>query len=176
MSTNKDKESSLDSDKEKFSQIYDQYIDSIYRFIFIKVNSQQVAEDICSETFTRGWQIFSKKNDKIKNIRAFLYKIAHNLIVDFYKKKSKVDIIPLDKREEISDPALNADHKALLDSDLQEIQRAISFLKDDYQNVIIWHYLDEMSISEIAHLLHKREGTVRVMLSRALKALKSRLL
>ena len=169
------KTDSNNNPKEEFSKIYDRYIDSIYRFIFIKVSSAQIAEDICSETFVRGWQVFLKKRGRIKNFRAFLYRIAHNLIVDFYRKNGKIDIVSVDDKNILSDPKLTADHEAFLNSDIEELRKAISLLKDNYQNVIIWHYLDEMSIPEIAKLLHKREGTVRVMLSRALKALKSQL-
>lgn len=169
------KTDSDDNFKEQFSKIYDQYIDSIYRFIFIKVDSSQTAEDICSETFARGWRIFSRKKGRIKNFRAFLYKVAHNLVVDFYRKKNKINVVSVDDSKELSDPALTVDHKSLVNSDIEDIRKALSTLNDTYQNVIIWRYLDEMSISEIATLLHRREGTVRVLLSRALKALKSQL-
>ncbi|PIU15604.1 RNA polymerase subunit sigma-70, partial [bacterium (Candidatus Gribaldobacteria) CG08_land_8_20_14_0_20_39_15] len=68
--------------RKKFSKIYDQYINKIYRFIFLKVNSQEIAQDLTSETFLRGWESFKEKNEEIENIQAFLYRIARNLVTD----------------------------------------------------------------------------------------------
>lgn len=155
-----------------FSKIYDQYVEKIYRFIFIKVNSQQIAEDLCSETFIRCLNTFKKNKNKIENIQAFLYQIARNLVVDHYREKGKVEIVPI---EFVSMPDSNTglEEKALIDSDLGEIKQALTNLKENYQNIIICHYIDDLSISEIAQIMNKSEGTVRVTLHRALKALKN---
>jgi len=155
-----------------FSQIYDQYVEKIYRFIFIKVNSQQIAEDLCSETFIRCLNSFKKNKNKIENIQAFLYQIARNLVVDYYREKGKVEVVPI---EFVSIPApdVGLEEKALTDSDLGEIKQALTNLKENYQNVIICHYIDDLSIPEIARIMNKSEGSVRVTLHRALKALKN---
>jgi RNA polymerase sigma-70 factor (ECF subfamily) len=161
-----------------FSKIYDQYIDKIYRFIFFKVNSQEIAQDLTSETFLRGWEAFEKSqnpttNDqKIENPQAFLYKIARNLVTDHYREKGKTQIVSADYVN-ITDPRTNLEEKAVLNSDLDTIRLALTSLKEDYQNVIIWHYLDDLSISEIAKMLEKSEDATRVQLHRALKALKN---
>jgi len=71
-----------------FSQIYDDYIDRIYRFVYLKVNSKSAAEDITSETFTRLWkQIYLDK--EVKNPSAFLFASAKNLLIDYYRVKDK---------------------------------------------------------------------------------------
>ncbi|HDL74908.1 MAG TPA: RNA polymerase sigma factor [bacterium] len=159
------------SKKQNFEKIYDSSIEKIYRFIFIKVSSQEIAEDLTSEVFLRGWKSFQEKED-IKNINAFLYQIARNLVVDYYRQKGKAQVVSIETWE-ITDEETDLESDAVFQSELKEIQKAISKLKDDYQNVIIWHYLDELSIKEIARILDKPEGTVRVMLHRALKSLKS---
>ena len=69
----------MDKNKEKFGSIYDQYIEKIYRFVYLKVNSQEIAEDISSKVFLRGWESY-QKNSEIKNIGAFLYQIARLFI------------------------------------------------------------------------------------------------
>ena len=154
-----------------FSKIYDQYIDKIFRFIFFKVNSQEIAQDLTSETFLRGWESF-KNGNKIENPQAFLYKIARNLVTDHYREKGKTRIVSADYVK-ITDPRTNLEEKALARSDLDTIRLALTNLKEDYQNVIIWHYLDDLSISEIAKVMDKSEGAARVQLHRALKSLKS---
>ena len=163
-----------------FSKIYDQYIDKIYRFIFLKVNSQEVAQDLTSETFLRGWKAFEKSqnpmanNQKIENIQAFLYKIARNLVTDHYREKGKTQVVSAEYAS-IIDPRQNLEEKVMSRSDLETIRLALVNLKEDYQNVIIWHYLDDLSISEIAEIMDKSKEAARVQLHRALKALKNEL-
>ena len=162
--------------KKEFGDIYDKYIKSIYRFVIIKIHSVQAAEDISSETFIRGWKVFQRKKGRIRNVRAFLYRIARNLVIDFYRREGKSKILSVEGDSiPLVDPKRQPDETALIKSDIDDIEQSLFNLRDDYQNVIIWHYLDEMSVPEIAKLLHRREGTVRVLLSRALKALKSQL-
>ena len=156
-----------------FSKIYDRYIDRIYRFIFLKVSSQEIAQDLTSETFLRGWESF-KNGNKIENPQAFLYKIARNLVIDHYREKGKTRIVSAEYLK-IPDPRTNLEEKALLESDLDDIRIALANLKEDYQNVVVWHYLDDLPIPEIAKMLDKSENTTRVLLHRALKSLKAKL-
>jgi len=167
--------------QKKFSEIYDKYVEKIYRFIFLKVNSQEIAQDLCSEVFTRGWKKYKeaqnpkpKAKNPIENPQAFLYQIARNLVIDFYRTKSRTKTVSLDSQE-MSDPRQDLENSVLVRSDIERIKAALANLPDDYQNVIIWHYLDELSISEIAKIMKRPEGTVRVMLHRGLKELRRRL-
>ena len=157
--------------RKTFSKIYDQYIDKIYRFIFLKVNSQEIAQDLTSETFLRGWESF-KNGNKIENPQAFLYKIARNLVTDHYREKGKAKIVSAEYVK-ITDPRTNLEEKALLKSDFDNVRTALVSLKEEYQDIIIWYYLDDLSISEIAKMLDKSEGATRVMLYRALKTLRA---
>ena len=159
--------------KEIFSQIYDQYVNKIYRFIFLKVNSQEIAEDLCSETFLKGWQCYKEKQD-IENPQAFLYQIARNLVVDYYRAKGRTQTVSVDCLP-ITDPRIDLEAETMNNSDLDRIKSVLVNIKDDYQEAIIWHYIDDLSISEIAKMLNKSEGAVRVTLHRALKSLKKEL-
>jgi len=157
----------------EFSKIYDQHIDKIYRFVYLKVSSQETAQDICSETFLRCWKRYKTTKNTIENPQAFLYRIARNLVIDHYRQKGKVQIIPTEAIPiPIIDPSQNIEEMAMLTSDVNTIRLTLAKLKDDYQNVLIWHYLDDLSISEIAKMSEKSEGAVRVQLHRALEALR----
>jgi len=164
--------------KDTFSQIYDTYIDKIYRFVFFKVNSQEVAEDLCSETFIRGWQSFKNQKSKIKNQKkienpkAFLYQIARNLIVDYYRDKAKTQMVSADSLP-IIDPKSDLEAETIKKSDLETIKAGLSGLKNDYREVLTWHYIEDLPVPEIAVLLGKSEGATRVLLHRALKSLKN---
>jgi len=157
--------------KESFNQLYDEYVNRIYRFVFLKVNSGDVAQDICSETFLRYWQVFKKNSRDIENPQAFLYQIAKNLVVDHYREKGKVQTVSIDVLP-IGDPDSNLEEKAAVNSDIDMIRTSLTGLRGDYQEVIVWRYVEDYTIPEISKIMGKSEGAVRVMLHRALKALK----
>ena len=169
----------MENPRNKFSEIYDKYIDKIYRFVFLKVNSEEIAQDLTSETFVRGWEAFKKstspKERKIDNPGAFLYQIARNLVVDYYREKGRTQNISIETTP-ISDPRSSAfEDKIILESEVGQIKIALANLKDEYQNVIIWRYLDGLSVKEIAKIMDKTEENTRVLLHRALQSLKEKL-
>ena len=163
-----------DSLNEQFGQIYDQYIDKIYRFVFLKVNSEEIAQDLTSETFLRCWETFKKQETNIENPSAFLYQIARNLVVDHYREKGRVQFVSAEFAS-IADPRPNLEEKAILSSDIEQIKGVLADLKEDYQNVIIWHYLDDLSIPEVAKMLDRSEEATRVLLHRALESLRKKI-
>lgn len=164
----------------KFVKFYNQNASRIYRFVYLKVNSPQDSEDLTSEAFLKFWQDLSKKKEKkekIDNPRALLYKIANNLVIDFYRKKSRTELIidPGDAILAKTKDKTNLNERLALDSDIIEVKKALNQLKGDYQNIIIWHFLDDFSAKEISQILEKPEGNIRVLIHRALKALKDKL-
>ncbi len=163
------------SDKRKlFSRIYDKHIDKIYRFVLIKVNSREMAEDLTSEAFSRTWVTFKEKGEEIENIQAFLYKTAKNLVIDHYRKKGKFQIVSANNPA-IIDPRQDLEKNAVLNSDIEFIRKALSNLKEDYQNAIIWYYLDDLSISDVSELLGRTKEATRVLIHRALNALRDKI-
>lgn len=170
----------MNNPRKIFSEIYDQYVEKIYRFIFLKVNSREIAEDLTSETFLRGWEAFKMSHnptshkEKIENPPAFLYQIARNLVIDHYREKGKAQVVSVESSP-IIDPRTDLKEKTILNSEFETVRLALVDLREEYQNVIVLHYLDDLSIPEIAKMFDKSEGTTRVLLHRALKALKNKL-
>ncbi len=163
----------MDNPKKEFSKVYDEHINKIYRFVYLKVNSQPIAEDLTSEAFLKTWEVFKKDVEKIDNIRAFLYKTANNLVIDHYRQKGRINIVPTSEVR-LMDTGEDLHEQAAVSSDIEFLKKHLSDLKDDYQNVIIMHYLDDLPIQEIAVTLDKSEGATRTLLHRALKALKEK--
>ena len=161
--------------KEQFSLIYDQYIDKIYRFVYLKVSLRETAEDITSKVFVKAWEAYQKDQSSIGNMSAFLYKIAGNMTIDHYRSKDKKNTISTDNLPEIHDTRTNIHEKAVFNADLDKIRVALIDVRKEYQDVIIWHYLEDMPTEEIAVLLGKPAGTVRVMIHRGLEMLKDKL-
>lgn len=162
--------------KKRFIKIYDKHIEKIYRFIFLKVESQQIAEDLTSQVFIKLWDRLrtNHKEKKIKNLSAYLYQIARTEIANHYRQQSKFQIISTENNQ-IVDPKENLEENYSLRSDLIILRNCLKQLKEKEQNLIIWRYLEELSIKNIAEILGKPEGSVRVMIHRALKELKKKM-
>lgn len=160
--------------KAQFSLIYDQYIEKIYRFVYLKVDSSPIAQDITSKTFLKGWEAY-QKGQEIKNPGAFLYQIARNAVVDHYREKGKSKTVPMDYVANLADEKADIHQKAVLGADIEMIKSALLRLKKDHQDVLIWYYLEDMPTKDIAQLLDKPVGSVRVMIHRGLEALKGEL-
>ncbi|MGC9610893.1 MAG: sigma-70 family RNA polymerase sigma factor [Minisyncoccia bacterium] len=167
--------SAKEGKEEAFGQLYDKYMPAIYRFIFLKVGGQKAqAEDICHEVFMNAWQ-------NIKNFRfqgypfsSWLYRIAGNAVIDYYRtKKVNVDIetVPEDVFARTASLGEKFDERL----DLEKIQLCLKKLEPSYQDVLIMKFVEELSNKEIAAALEKTEGAVRVIQHRAIKQLKKHL-
>lgn len=164
----------MKTDKEKdFGKIYDRYVEKIYRFVYLKVSSKEIAEDLTSEVFLRTFKVFKrKKAEKIKNPGAFLFKTAKNILADFYRKRTRLPLSSLEEIKEVKDPNQEIVRKEIVREEANKIFQAISKLKDDYQDLLLWYYVEDLSIPEIAQITNKSENAVRVSIHRAMNNLK----
>lgn len=161
-------------DNEAFGELYDFYAPRVYRFVRLKVDTQETAQDLTSEAFLRIWQHLQEQRKIRERFQALLYKIARNLVIDFYRTKSVREILIEDSLEELSGAGNEetGDKLVIRQEELAEVRKALIQINPNYQDVIVWYYLDELSISEITEILDKNEGTVRVLIHRAVKALR----
>jgi len=163
------------NDKEAFIKAYDLYVDQLYRFIYFKVGSREEAEDLCSAVFLKTWNYILGNNLKDhKTLKALLYKIARNLIIDHYRKNKNRETISLDGDNgiQVIDEKQSAAKAMELKTDLLVLETKLPQLKDEYREIIILRFVNELSIKEVAEILDKSKGNTRVLIFRALKALK----
>lgn len=162
-------------DKEAFGKFYDLYISRIYRFIFFKVNSVSDAQDLTSEVFLKLWQ-YIRDGKKIENLNALIYMIARNSVIDFYRQRSRKDdreqLIEENHLPRIIDEDNDLANKQMISSEVTTMLKGLENLKDEYKEVIVLRFLDELSITEISEVLNKTKGSVRVLIHRALNVLK----
>ena len=161
-------------DPEAFAQIYDLYVTPIYRFIYFKVATRQDAEDLTSEVFLKIWQYITETEEVIENLRALLYRTARNLVIDSYRQKARKDVtqdteILLNIKDERQQSLLSQIENQF---EMKNIEKVLRRLKDEYREIIILRFIEELSITEIADILDKSKGSVRVLLHRALKVLR----
>lgn len=167
-------------DTEAFGEIYDRYATKIYRFIFFKISSVEEAEDLTSEVFLKLWQYLNQQETELHNLKAFIYQIARNQVIDHYRTKARKETISLDSENISEKDFLDfSGQKQLkiferIDSEQQfdEIKSALTRLKEEYQEVLLLKYVEDFSTTEIAKIINKSNGATRVLIHRALIALK----
>jgi RNA polymerase sigma-70 factor, ECF subfamily len=167
-----------EGEREAFAEIYDFYAVKIFRFIYLKTSSKETAEDLTSETFMKYWKYIKEKRkseeEKIidNKIGSFIYKIARNLIIDYYRKKNFTTIeISEEEKEAIIDHKQDILAQLTREQEIEELRKALGQLKDEYQEIIILKHVEDLSITEIAEITGKKKGAIRVQLYRAVKML-----
>jgi len=162
-------------DPDAFAKIYDQYVTDIYRFVFLKLPSQEDAQDVAAETFTRFWQYCQQQS--VANVRALLYQIARNLVMDYYRNKENQNQPASVTFGDESTSSLLEDSRQgptaiEARSELALVLKQLGKLKDDFRDVLTLRLVDGLSFADIAIILGKTNGHVRVIYHRGLKALK----
>lgn len=161
------------NDRLAFIKAYNLYVDQLYRFIYFKVGSREEAEDLCSAVFLKTWNyILENSLKEHKTLKALFYKVARNLIIDHYRKNKETISLDSDKGVEVVDEKQNPAREIELKTDLLVLETKLPELKDEYREVIILRFVNELSIKEIAEILGKQKGNVRILIFRALKALR----
>lgn len=163
-------------DKEAFVKAYDLYVDNIYRFIYFKVGSKEEAQDLSSAVFLKAWNhVQTNSLTDFKTLKALLYKIARNAIIDYYRENSKRSFSSIDdegSQTDVMDDRQDLVAKIENAFEFSLVEKKLADLKDEYREIIILRFMEELSIGEIAEILNKSKGNVRILTYRALKALR----
>jgi RNA polymerase sigma-70 factor, ECF subfamily len=157
-------------DERKFLKAYDKYADAIFRHCYFRMyNDRELAEDIMQHTFMKTWEYISKGND-IENIRAFLYRVAHNLIVDRARKKSALSLDAL--MDEGFNPP-NDEHEHVLQiAEVGLLKTTLAKLDPSERDIIVMRYIDDLSVKEIAKTTGETENAISVRLSRCTRKIR----
>jgi len=159
-------------DSEAFAFFYDQYMTRVYRFVYIRVSDKNVAQDLTQDIFLKVWQHLVDQKD-IKSFPAFIFKIARNAVIDHYRQSQKQSL-PLEFASESEEPYSDEKTEGIdRDIDLQVLLETLKQLKEEYQEVLLLRYVEDLSIEDIAQIMQKDKNNVRVLLHRALSKLKS---
>jgi RNA polymerase sigma-70 factor (ECF subfamily) len=168
---NKKPQASISTDELalKLKQAYDEYSDAIFRYCTFKVSDREKAIDLTQDVFVKVWQYLLSGNE-VENMKALLYKVARNLIIDEYRKK-KFD--SLDTMSEAGfEPADTGQLDTISIVEAGLLVERIKELPDAYSEVVFMRYVDDLSVKEIAEALGEQENNVSVRIHRGLHKLK----
>ncbi len=169
------------SDSIAFGRVYDTHFDTIFRYILYRIGNVTIAEDLTGQTFFNALNNLWKYRWTGVSITAWLYRIATNEVNGFLRKQKKRSFTDLeslsdklaDDREQ-PDQELEAAEESLNQQKIFLIlNRCIKELKPDEQTLIALRFFEKKPFAEIADILGKREGTLRMRTKRALEKLKT---
>jgi RNA polymerase sigma-70 factor (ECF subfamily) len=163
--------SAVKGNSSAFGQLYDHYQPMIYRFVAVKVSRREEAEDITHQVFLSAWQNIKSYEHRGHPFSSWLYQVARNQVIDHYRaKRINTDIEAIDP-EYFAAPA-SVEFTLPMKLQMETVREAMQKLKQDYQDIIIMRFVEEISIKEAAVALNKTEGAIKLMQHRAIRELK----
>jgi len=156
---------------EAFGELYNIYLERIYRYVFYQVRDKMTAEDLTEEVFLKAWKSIDTCRGKEQTFSSWLYRIAHNHVIDNLRSQRKYLSADMEALAEVSSPELGEEGKL----ERQEMLEVISDLPQNQKQVIILKFIEGLDNREIGQIMGKSQGAIRVLQMRALATLRQRL-
>ena len=156
----------LAGDTDAFGYFYDQYSKKIYRFVYFKTSDTEIAQDITHDIFLQAWE-YIMEHKSIDNFQAYLYRMARNKVIDYYRSKDRQTALLPEQPVSDSDQLRT---KAL--AELYVLEKHLKSLKPEYQEVVLLKHVEGLTTEEISLVIEKDKNNVRVTLHRAMNKLK----
>lgn len=154
-----------------FGQLYDLYINKVYRYVYYRVDKAEV-EDTVENVFVKVWEHIDQYVPGESRFSSWLFRIAHNLVVDHYRHHRK----HVSLRESLPKHLVQSDDDPVdwtaMRLTQDQVRGALVELKESHQQILVLKYLSGFSNKEIAQILQRNENNVRILHYRALRALK----
>jgi len=157
-------------DEPAFTQLYEEHFDKIYRYVALRIGNKAEAEDITQQVFLNALQSISSFKWRGRPFSAWLFRIAHNQVVDYLRKKTKQATVPMDKVEVTSgsDPQQTVEQKL----DIEQLLSAIKYLTEAQREVISLRFAGELPVAQVASIMGKSQGAVKALQHSAIIALR----
>lgn len=166
-------ERSKHGDAEAFGALYDRYVDLVYRYVYYRVGTAALAEDLVSETFLRALRRIGTFTWQGRDFAAWLVTIARNLVADHYKSgRYRLEISTADLLSAGDRPDEETPEAEVLDRLGQaQLLDAVRRLGSEQQECIVLRFLQGLSVSETARAMGKKEGAIKALQYRAVRSL-----
>jgi len=156
---------------DSFGKLYDMMVDQIYRYVYYRAGSEE-AEDLTELVFLKAWENIHQYKSGKANFSAWIFRIAHNLVIDFYRETKNNYIQELDENLVDTSIEANTDLRAHRSLNRDILYDAMKELKDNYRQVLTLKYINGFSNVEIATVLDKSQEALRILQFRALRSLR----
>jgi RNA polymerase sigma-70 factor (ECF subfamily) len=162
-------------DRDAFGLLYERYVDRIFNYVYYRTGNLHDAEDLTARVFQRAMNHIHNYTDRGIPFSAWLYRIAHNLVANWHRDRSRKQEIPLD---DVPILPSRGDHpeKNLVRSQEQEtLLKLIRRLPAERQNLLILKFVENLSNAEIGAIMGRSEGAIKSLYHRTLLALRDQL-
>jgi RNA polymerase sigma-70 factor (ECF subfamily) len=158
-------------DQNAFGELYDHYVERVYRYLYFRTGSHTEAEDLTEQVFLKAWEAIGRYRWQGRPFLAWLYRLAHNTHIDHVRTQKPTTSLNNDERPiELASSAAAVELSRALDAEL--LARALGQLTPDQQQVILMKFIEGLDNEQIAHSMGKREGAIRALQMRALMSLR----
>ncbi|HEY0356992.1 MAG TPA: ECF subfamily RNA polymerase sigma factor, BldN family [Mycobacteriales bacterium] len=164
-------ERARDGDSGAFGQLYDRYVDTVYRYLYYRVGNRQLAEDLTSETFLRALRRIGSVTWQGRDLGAWLVTIARNLAADHFKSsRFRLEVTTADMRD--ADQLADGPEREVLDALTNAtLLQAVKRLNAEQQECIVLRFINGMSVTETAQAMGKNDGAIKALQYRAVRTL-----
>jgi RNA polymerase sigma-70 factor (ECF subfamily) len=158
------------------SALYDRYEVKIYSYIYRRTGQQSLAEDLTAQVFLKMLEAIQNRKAWHSSFSGWLYRIAHNLVIDYYRRRDRQQHVSLEDApflpSEPDNPQINPVRFAELELSAERLHSAIARLTDEQAEVVSLRFLEGYSISEVADMMDKTEGAIKALQYRAVATLR----
>ncbi len=160
----------------RFLKAFDDYNDALFRHAYMRISNRERALDIVHDTYTKVWS-YIRGGYEIDNFRPFLYKVLNNLIIDEYRKRKELSLDAMLEAEGVDEGSFEELSESTVETLAATIdgRKAFELLKDlpdQYREVILYRFVDQLGPREISDLIEETENVVSVRIHRGLKMLR----
>lgn len=160
-------------DRTALAAAYDQYHLAIYRYLYRQVGDPETARDLAADVFRRLLTAVKQGHGPAENLKAWLYRTAHNLVIDHYRRQKHRAHLPLP--DDIVDAGDNPVLAAEFRLSAEQVKLTLQRLTPDQRQVIVLKYLEGLSNTEVSNIIDKPVGAIKSLQHRALEALRREL-
>ncbi|MBN1641884.1 MAG: sigma-70 family RNA polymerase sigma factor [Anaerolineae bacterium] len=158
-------------DPEAFGLLYERYVDKIYNYVYYRTGNHHDAEDLTARTFYQALRHVHRYVDRGLPFSAWLYRIAHNLVANWHRDRSRRQMIALDEIALLSGRP-HPEDSLQVEDDQRQLLRLIRHMPGDRQQLLILKFVEQMSNREIAQIMGRTEGAIKSLYHRTLLALR----
>jgi RNA polymerase sigma-70 factor (ECF subfamily) len=162
-------------DREAFGILYERHVRRIYSYIYYRTGNHHDAEDLTARVFQRAFGHISGFTDRGVPFSAWLYRIAHNLVANWHRDRSRRPTVSLDDRAASSVAGEHPEVQALASEEKSLLLQAVRRLPADRQQLLILKFVERLSNSEVGEIMGRTEGAVKSLYHRTLTSLREEL-
>ena len=162
-------------DRDAFGQLYERYIDRIFNYVYYRTGNLHDAEDLTARVFQRAMNHIHNYTDRGVPFSAWLYRIAHNLVANWHRDRSRRQEIPLNDVPVLPSKGDHPERNLVRSQEQESLLRLIRRLPPERQSLLILKFVENMSNAEIGETMGRSEGAVKSLYHRTLLALRDQL-